>query len=213
VSVRRRSLAIAGALAIVASSEVARADADDGAYGRLSGDVGLELGAGVAVERGGPDLHAELTAIYLGTAGVYGRYLDALGGEGVAAARSFGGGLVLRPLFLARFAKDREHGPARLDLMIDSIGLQLGAYVAEEHRGGLARDAGLELGLGVDVPFLSDASGPWLGVRTMLRFRPEDLEGRGRGDLLDAGAFVALTLGWHQIVGTAVADLGDTLER
>lgn len=187
----------------------AAAAADDGAYGRLEGDLGLELRAGAAIAKGGPALAAELGAIYLATGGAYLHYTDALGRDETDVARSVATGVQLRPLFWARYARGMETGPARWDLFLDSLTLAVGAFWDAAHQTGFAEDPGLELGLGVVFPFLEDASGPHLGLRGALRWRAVDLEGLGGGDVLDKGALVSLTVGWHQLVGSGIVDLRD----
>jgi hypothetical protein len=201
--------AISLVLALVTAN--ARAAGEDGAYGRLAADLGLELGAGPALGEGGPSLLVEAAAVYLATAGGYARYIDTLGSQGAIASRSIAAGVWMRPLFLARFASNYEHGPARLDLLLDSLGLGLGVFWTAPQTSGFERDPGLELSLGLDLPVLASATGPFLGLRGALRLRPRDLT--GPRDLLASGAFVALTFAWHHLVGPSVVDAGDTRAR
>jgi hypothetical protein len=205
----KRSLSIGVVVALALFAANARAD---GAYGRLTSDVGIELGVGSALASGGPSLVAEAAALYLATAGIYARYIDALGSSGPVTTRSIATGVWMRPLFLARFASNKEHGPARLDLLVDSIGLGLGAFWIAPRGSGLDQDPGLELALGVDLPVLESATGPFIGLRGALRLGSKDLMGRSDG-LLESGAFVALTVAWHHLIGPVVIDAGDALER
>jgi hypothetical protein len=197
-------LAVLGALAPTPALA-----AEDGAYGRLEGDLGVELRAGTAIAKGGPALAAELGAVYLATAGAYVHYTDALGRDATDVARSIATGVQLRPLFWGRYARGMETGPARWDLLLDSVTLAVGAFWDAPHGAGLVERPGLELGLGVVFPFLEDASGPYLGLRGALRWRALDLEGLGDGGIVDQGALVSLTVGWHQVVGAGIVDLRD----
>src|SRR4051794_35197910 len=114
------SVAIAVAMATFGFASAAAAEGD-GAYGRLEGDVLLTAGAGVALAQGGPALAARGSVLYLGTAGAFVQYADALGSHEPTVARSFACGLSVKPLFLARYASNLENGPPRLDLLIDSL--------------------------------------------------------------------------------------------
>jgi hypothetical protein len=181
---------------------------EDGAYGRLDGDVALALGAGAAIGRGGPALAAQASALYLGTAGAYVRYVDALGSSGPVASRSIACGVALRPFFLARYASNLERGPAWLDLVIDSIGLELGAFWHEPQGARFERSPGLEFGLGVDIPLRSRAIGPYIEARAVFRARDEDLAGSG-ASLFSAGSLFTLGIAWHHVVGAHVVDAGD----
>jgi hypothetical protein len=204
-------LRCAAALAFVlvlASSAPALAE-DDGAFGRLDGDLLLQLGAGPAFGTGGPALGVDVALLYLGSAGVYAYYTDALGSDAPHVERSIAVGAELRPLFLGRYAKDMETGPPRLDLFVDSLAIGLGAVWDAPHDAGLARHPGLELALSLDFPFFEDATGPFIGVRGALRWRAVDLSGEGEGDILDRGAFVALTVAWHHVFGAHAVDAFD----
>lgn len=208
----RLAMTPAAFLALSLISTSARAAGEDGAYGRLAADLALELAAGPAFAEGGPSLLVEAAAVYLATAGGYARYIDGLGSPGPIASRSIAAGVWMRPLFLARFASNHERGPARLDLLLDSLGLGLGAFWAAPQTSGLARDPGLELSFGLDLPIVASATGPFIGLRGALRLRPRDLTAESR-DLLASGAFVALTFAWHHLVGPSIVDAGDARAR
>lgn len=204
---RRSAITVASAL-IVCLASPARA-ADDGAFGRLDGDLEIDIGAGVAFASGGPALGADLAAIYLSAAGIYGYYTDALGSDGADVVRSIAAGAELRPLFLGRFAKGLEQGPPRLDLFIDSIALGVGAFWHVARGETIVSDPGLELALSIDFPFFSDATGPFLGVRGALRWRAADFAGRGEGGVVDRGAVLSVTLAWHHVIGVHLVDAQD----
>lgn len=222
---RRHAAALAALAITTAASAEARADGDDGAYGRFDGDLDLRLDAGVAFAAGGPALAISASALYLGTAGIYAHYTDALGrggptgataGAGLAGptvARSIAAGVVLAPLFLARYATDLEHGPARLDLFLDSLGFALGAFWYAPTGGAIRPDAGLEFAVLLSFPVLPQATGPFVGLRGALRFRPEDFAGTTSGNIVDRGAFLSLTFGYHQLVRAHLVDAGDRLPR
>lgn len=213
---RRRCAAALLCLAALAAARPARAD---GVYGRFDGDLGLRLGAGAAVADGGAALCAHAAAVYLDTAGFYLHYADALGQPGPAVARSLAAGVHLQPLFLGRYASDLERGPARLDLLLDSFALGVGAFWdARRGASGAAEpawawDPGLEIALSLSFPFLPSASGPHIGLRGALRLRAADLDGLGANGPLDRGALLSLTLSWHQIVPAHLVDADDRVDR
>jgi hypothetical protein len=199
---------------VVMPPSPALAAEDDGVYGRFDGDLELHLGAGAAFADGGPMLAAHLEALYLSTAGIYARYTDAVGTEGPSVERSIAAGLTLQPLFLGRYAKNWEQGPARLDLFLDSIALDLGAFWHDPRAGSFTPSPGLELGLGISLPILAQASGPVVTLRGALRWRAADLSAAtATGTLIERGAHLAVTLAWHQVVRTHMVDAGDRLER
>jgi hypothetical protein len=141
---------------------------DDGVYGRFDGSLALAGSVGLEFEDSQPRAAVRFSAHYLWTAGVYARYADAFGtDERMARALSFG--VDLRPLFLPRFALDLEHGPALLDLTLDSLALTGGAYFEEPRAGSLGDQRGFETGLGVGVPF-DLAKGFWVEGRAERRF-------------------------------------------
>lgn len=122
----------------------------DASHGRLEGDLTLEggLGGGVGVE-GARVLGAgtlELRTRYLDMAGVV------LGGELRAEGASrVWLGVDLRPLFVARFFLGGGTGSRWLDVLIDSIGLDLGvALLPLDAQIGAA----LAVGFGLDVPIV-----------------------------------------------------------
>jgi hypothetical protein len=106
----------------------------------------------------------------LWTAGVYARYSDAFGGADQRPERVVSFGVDVRPLFLPRFALDLEQGPAWLDLMLDSLSLDGGAYFAKPRRRDFGDERGFEAGLGFGLPLCGSARGAWLDARAERRF-------------------------------------------
>jgi hypothetical protein len=204
---RRRGAAVVAALIALASTRAARAD-DDGVYGRLDGDLELRVEAGAAFAPGGPSLAAGAAALYLGTAGLYVNYTDALGSHAPDLTRSIAFGVHLQPLFLARYGSDLEHGPARLDLLVDSFGLEIGSFWAAPRGRGLLAEPGLELATTLGIPILASGNGPFLALRGALRLHQEESSGAIGRD----GIF-SLTLSFHHTVTAHLVDAGDRLAR
>lgn len=207
---RRLGLVVGGAFAAaLLAAGPARAEGSDGLYGRFEGDLELRVHAGAAFAAGGPALAASVAALYLSSAGVYLHYTDALGSDAPRVTRSLSGGVHLQPFFLARYAFDAERGPAFLDLLVDSLALELGALWSAPRQSPWDEHPGLEVALGAALPFLPRATGPFLGVRGALRWRPADFVAGAPGNAFDRGAVLSITLGWHQVVLTHLVDAGD----
>jgi hypothetical protein len=143
---------------------------DDGVYGRFDTALDLGFAAGVELEDGEPRAQLRLSGHYWWTAGGYVRYSEGFGTNDERPLRTLGFGVDLRPLFLPRFALDLEHGPALLDLTLDSLSLSAGAYFAQPSASELGDERGFDLGLGLGVPLFAEAAGPWLDVRAERRF-------------------------------------------
>jgi hypothetical protein len=139
----------------------------DGVYGRFLGDTELAIGVGPELDRTGLRLRGQLEAHYFWSLGVY-----AAVSQGLATDADRGPlgslGVSFKPAFLPRFGLDLEQGPALLDLLLDSICLQLGAYTSFKSEPELP-SAGLEAALSAGVPFQSQANGFWLFLRGGLR--------------------------------------------
>ncbi len=194
-------------------STSARATGDDGAYGRYDGDLDLRIGAGAAFMQEGPALSAFASALLLSSAGLYVNYDDAFD-DRRRVPRSFSTGLVIEPLFLARTAFNLEIGRGRLDLLIDSFAIGLGAYWTIPRLPTNPRnEPGIEFSLGFSVPFFAEAPGPMLGVRGALRASPGALGGAEKFGLLDQGAYLSLTLGWRELVTVHMVDARDRSVR
>lgn len=191
----RLPLALLALLAGSSLSRPARAEAlavapigasGDGVYDRFDGD--LDLGLALGAEFGSAGLVAPTvrgSAHYFSIAGVYasGRVK-----AGSASAPSlFGLGVDLRPLFVARWAKGFETGPGLLDLTLDSLSLSLGAFWSERLPASRSGSTGFDAELGVGLPLLASAGGPWLEARGALRYP----DSRQREEAL------IVALAWH----------------
>lgn len=135
----------------------------DGVYGRFDGPFALALGA---------SLEAAPTsgALRPGAAGALRFYQTAGIGVGYSQAvmtedpleRSLGVSFLLEPLFLVRWSRDGQWGRAFWDLLVDSLSLSGGVLLAEPRGGTFGDAAAFRGGLGLGLPLLARASGPWL---------------------------------------------------
>lgn len=207
-----RRAALACAAVAVLSAGRAEAASGDGAYGRLDGDLNVSLGVSGGVvaspRRGLVAIDARVR--YFEAAGVVLQYEETTPFGAPEATGDYVRGAVaaveLRPLFPVRFLKAKESGHAFGDLVLDSIGLEVGAWFSAIEGRSVARP-GLHVGLGVELPLLARASGPWLRLGGALRWTAPRLE----GDEPPGSRVALLTLGlaWHQVVGAHVIDAGD----
>jgi hypothetical protein len=206
--------AVGFAVALVAAAPAApaRADAGDGFYGRIDGDVELRLHAGAAFAAGGPALAASVTALYLSTAGVYAHYTDAAGSGAPRVARSLSAGVHFAPFFLARAAVNAQRGPAFTDLLVDSFAFELGAVWSGPRGQPWGEVPGLEAALGLAVPILARATGPFVGLRAALRWRPSDFVVGLPSSVAERGGVLSLTLGWHHVLRGHIVDAGDRVQ-
>jgi hypothetical protein len=216
----RSPLLVVAALAMVAGplvlvGAVARAqDRAEPTYGRLQGDVTAVVGAGAVVAARGPRAEGELRLRYLETAGLFASYEDGpLLGSAAEPARLLAGGLELRPLFLVRWLTGRETQRARVDLVLDSFGLELGATLAQPAGTSFASRPGVQAGLALEVPILHEATGPWIGLHVGLRWSEQALASGVIANPDDRGAFASITLAWHEMLLTHLVDLGDRAPR
>ncbi|MFO0555441.1 MAG: hypothetical protein U0271_44095 [Polyangiaceae bacterium] len=208
MTVRRWVAALSFALAAL-PGRFAAAEETDGSYGRIEGDLLMVGSVGCAIADGGPELESHVSLLYLSTAGLYARYVETFGNDAAPFSRVLGLGVELRPLFLGRFAKDLEHGPAVFDLFLDSLSLFVGATWRAARSTGFDTEPGLELGVGLETPLMGRASGPYLGVLALARFHPRDLAHGSNSDLLDRGSAIVLTFAWHQVVSAHLVDARD----
>ncbi|MEI9940675.1 MAG: hypothetical protein WDO69_25965 [Pseudomonadota bacterium] len=169
----------------------AEAAPPDGVYDRFDGDLDLGLALGAEFGSAGqaaPALRA--SAHYFSIAGVYAAGRIKAGDE--SAPSLFGVGVDLRPLFVPRWAKGYETGPAFLDLTLDSLSLSLGAFWAQRAQHAAEATRGFDAQLGFGIPLLATAGGPWLEARGVLRYP----DGASREEA------VFLALGWHVFATT-----------
>ncbi len=215
----RHCLTLAAAIAALFATREASADrsqnslvlgpASDGVYGRFDGDFDFSLAAGGAVMRGASGGAASARFLFLGTAGAYTSFTDALGQTPSAERRSLAVGVGVRPFFLPRWGFNFDRGPAIVDLTIDATTFDLGVLWTSDEHGSFTERPGMELGLGTEVPLFAQAEGPWIGARGALRWRGSELSGGGPA----LGPALFLTVSWHFIANLHVIDLGDRVTR
>ncbi|MDB4997471.1 MAG: hypothetical protein JWM74_4903, partial [Myxococcaceae bacterium] len=182
----------------------------DTTYGRIDGDIGLAFGAGITLAPRAPRLAADFRLRYMDTIGAWVTYEEGpLIGSSSDPRRVFASGLEIRPLFLARWLQGWELGSPRLDLAIDSIGLELGAFLAQPEGARFGSRPGFQLGLGLEVPIFEKASGPWIGFHGGARWSDTALGGGVISGPSDRSLFLSITVRWHFFLGTHVVDVGD----
>lgn len=187
---------------------------EDHTYGRLEGDVTLVGGVGASFGPTAPRATAEVRARYLDTAGIFVAYEDGtLFKSASEPRRLLAFGLELRPLFLARLAKGWELGSPWADLTLDSFGLEIGATFAQPVGGSFGSRAGLQTGVGLEVPVLGRATGPWVGFHGGLRLGDSALSSGDVKTPIDRSLYLSITLSWHHVVLTHVVDVGDRAPR
>lgn len=195
-----------------ASREALAAGGVDASYGRARGDVTLVAGAGAVVAQPGPRGEVELRVRYLEVAGLFASYEDALG-SAAEPRRVFATGLEVRPLFLFRWLDDREASEARLDLVVDSIGLELGAAFEQPYGAAFSSRPGAQVGLMIELPVLASATGPWIGLHAGVRWSDAALAGGSTDSPDDRALYLSITAAWHQVVLTHAIDVGDRAPR
>ena len=202
----RLGVALLGALGIVGE---ARASDSDGAYGRFDGDVTLAGGLGVSLAKHEVGGAFGARALFLSTAGPWLAYADGFEQDGAKTLRSAAFGVSVAPLFPGRYASNLEQGPAFLDLMLDSVAIDLGAFFSESPKAGWAHDPGLDLGVSLSVPLGDNASGLFVDLRGSARWTASALGPGEHGDFLDRGASLTLMLAFHDVVATHLVDVFD----
>ena len=220
----RRFVSVAASLvSLLAIGTTARAEsgaeAGDGAYGRLKGDLTLVVGVsgGLVAKSDRKLVGGEVRLRYLDAVGAAFTYEEADAFKSTSATgvghgdlhRSVLAAIEIRPLFPIRFFKNLEGEKRFFELVLDSIGLDLGT-VWSVREGNATRRPGLLVGLGVEVPIAAAATGPWLRLATSVRWSPERLDGVAAEDD-PGGRAVVLSLGlaWHQVFGAHAVDAGD----
>jgi len=170
--------------------------AGDGAYGRLDGDVDFGLGVGPSFDFASADaaLGVRATGHWFTIAGIYAMYLEALPDD-ARLQRRLGVGVDLKPLFLLRWPRGLERGPALLDLTLDSISLGLGITFGEQGERPFGSRRGFETSVGFGIPLALEAAGPWLEIRA----------GAVLPSSLESEASVLALFSWHFMTSTLSA--------
>ncbi len=195
-------------LLAVSALLVSGAASADGAYGRLDGDLTAVVGAGASVVRDSALASGDLRLRYLDAAGAAVSYEEGLSGTGGIGSvrRAFLAGVELRPLFPIRFLKAKQTGHGFFDLTLDSLSLDMGAWLPQRV-GSASRRFGMYAGVAVELPLFARASGLFLRLSSQVRWAPERLEGsddpQGRAVMFGAG------LAWHQVFGAGLVQKGD----
>ncbi len=180
----------------------------DTTYGRIDGYVGLVFGAGATFGPRSPRATLDFRARYLETTGLFLTYEEgAVFGSGAEPKRVLAAGLELRPLFVARWLTGHEMGVPRADLILDSLGIELGGFLAQPQGGTFGDHPGLQAGLGLEVPVFARANGPWVGVHGGVRWSDAALGGDVITGPADRAMYFSFTIAWHQIVGDRSVDV------
>jgi hypothetical protein len=210
---RRRPLAVlaAGMAALTGTAGSARAaDGADATYGRLQGDVTVVVGAGLTVANQGPRGEGELRLRYLETVGIFGSYEDGpLVGSAAEPQRVIATGLEVRPLFLYRWLKGHETSAAAFDLLLDSLGLELGAAFQQPSGSSFESRPALQVGGMLEFPLFGKATGPWLAVHGGMRWNDRSLASGATSSPDEQSYYLSITLAWHQDVVLHVVDVND----
>lgn len=214
----QRPLALALALGLLAplgfAAKAHAADGIDASHGRIDGDLSASAAVGATFGPDGPRAAADLRLRYLWTAGAFVTYEDGpLFGGHTDPRRAFAAGIELRPLFLARWLQGLESGNSYLDLTVDSFSLELGAVFVEPPGAKFGSKPGLQAGLGLQIPIFRDATGPIIGIHGGARWSDAALSGHVIDGPSDRALFLLVTLGWQQVFGGNVVDLGDRAPR
>jgi hypothetical protein len=185
----------------------------DTAHGRIDGDLAVQAALGATFGPRSPRATADLRFRYLQTAGIFGTYEEgAVFGGGAEPRRVLATGIELRPLFLARWFQGMESGKPYVDLTIDSFALELGAAFVQPEGRPFGSSPGLQAGIGFAVPVFPDASGPLVAVHAGGRWSDAALGGAVDGPS-DRAFYLSVEVGWQQIFGAHVVDMGDRAPR
>jgi hypothetical protein len=194
-------------LALASAPGIAKAD---GAHGRFDGDLAVVGSLGATVGPRGPRAALDARFRYLSTAGLFATYEDGpLFGSKAEPQRVIAFGVEVRPLFLARWGTANETGNARIDMLIDSFALELGAVFIEPEGARFGARPGMQAGIGLELPFFEVASGPFLGVHGGIRMSDSMLSGGPLDGPSDRAMYLMISLGWQQLFGGHVVDMGD----
>lgn len=180
----------------------------DTSYGRIDADSAIAVSGGAAIDVRGVRGSLDVRYRYLHSAGIFVTYEEGFGGS-AEPLRLGALGIELRPLFLGRFLQQAELGLPRLDLLIDSFAIELGAFVAQPLAQKFGDAYGLSLGFGLEFPLLPKIAGPFIALRAALRWSHESLSAADT-TTVDVRAFVVtVAFGWQATFGTHVIDIGD----
>lgn len=194
-----RPVAVATLACLCLAPRAARAQRVDGFYGRLDKDLVLSAEVVGGTVRGGDGAWR-----FGGDVTVRARYLQMLG-VALGYLRAFGGGredalwlgVDFRPSFFARVNYNMQQGPRWLDLMLDSIGVEIGAaWIRPGGPFGAGSGFGGVVGTGVELPLHWRDGGEAVMLRLGARWilaRPWDAQGSGGGDgAMELGAGIVL---------------------
>jgi hypothetical protein len=123
--------------------------------------------------------------------------------------RSLSFGTELRPVFLARYLQDLESRHAWMDLIMDSLSLDLGVVFAQPAGESFGGQPGLQAGVGFGVPVLLRVDGPWIGVHGGVRWSEDALATGHARKVSDQAPYLAITIVYEQLFMTHIVDAGD----
>lgn len=174
----------------------------DGAWGRLKGDLAIQGDLGMVYDGSHPGVMGAVAIRYLQSAGAYATWMMPVSKD--ADFERIGSvGVELRPLFLPRLLKDWQGTSPRLNLWIDSFSIRMGTAFA--HQGPYAQGPGFETGVGMGIPILPQAQGPWIGVSALWRWSQDAMHTGQNSDFV-----CTMTLGWQTILYSGLVDWKDT---
>lgn len=149
-------------------------DASDGVYGRFDGDFALSAGPEMIVDpaSGAVRLGASARASFYQTATLSIAYEQRIP-DATGIERALGLRAHLSPIFLLRFQRDLEQGPALLDLFVDSFEVFGGPVFLEPANAEFGARVGADVGVGFGVPLSRHGTGLWIHPSVLVRFADE----------------------------------------
>src|SRR5439155_26732514 len=100
-------------------------------------------------------------------------------------------------------------GNPRVDLLVDAIALELGGVVIQSEGANFGARAGLQAGLGLELPFFAAPTGPFVALRGGVRWSDAALSGGPLEGPSDRALYVTFAVGWQQLFGGHVVDFDD----
>lgn len=195
---------------LVVATGANAADRKDGSHGRVEGDMAIETGIGASFGPRSPRAAADLRFRYLSMTGIFVTYEDGpIFGVRSEPKRALATGLELRPLFLGKWFTGRYSGNPYLDLMIDSIGLELGAVFLQPNGARFGAKPGLQAGLAFEIPVFPAATGPFIAIHGGARWSDAALAGGPLAGPADRALYLNVVFAWQQVFGAHVVDMGD----